>query len=247
MAAHGDGLMVTVMTERHSSLPGRRAVVDARDLWYLLGDRSPELTQGMIQTAQGRVIRGAMVYDQEDQPQAVACALLAALHASPQKRGPSRCPPVTVLDRMIRETEGALGPSVTLRSGCKVLTNLGLILGYVWSFEAAEIARYLATGHGLVLGLDWYEAMNRPDATGLVRAWGRPIGGHAVFAWGYDLKSDCVLFQNSRGPSWGGWSTRRGRHDFKGCARLPLSDLEKLLADNGEAVALLKKPYRREA
>ena len=212
--------------------PSRRVVPDARDLWYLLADRPP-------QQAHQRVLRGP-VYDQGEAPTGVACALLAALHASPAKIGPARTPTVEALDRLIRELEGALGPAVTIRSGCRALLALGLITGYAWSYEASEIAGHLASGHGLVLGVDWYANMDRPDRNGLIRAWGTPVGGHAVFAWGYDPLTDTVAFQNSRGASWGGWSTRKGRRDFKGCARLPLGDLKRLLDDSAEAVALVK-------
>jgi hypothetical protein len=187
------------------------------------------------------VLRGP-IYDQGAEPWGVACALLAALHASPELIGPPRCPGLGALDRLIRELEGAIGPSVTVRSGCRALQRLGLITGYAWSYDVSEVCRWLGSGRGLVLGLDWYDAMNRPDSTGLIRAWGRPAHGHAVFAFGYDPGADCVLVQNSRGESWGGWVTRPGRRDFRGCARLPVDDLKKLLADNGEAVALFKNP-----
>lgn len=231
------------MTDRKATPLGRRAVVDPRDLWYLLADQVPEaFADGLgVLDRRGRVFRGP-TYDQRDRPTAVAAALLAALHASPQRIGPSRCPSVEELDRLARELEGALGPSVTVRSGCRALQQLGLISGYAWSYDAAEVARWLAPGRGLVLGLDWYAAMDRPDRTGLIRSWGDAVGGHAVFAWGYDLLTDTILIQNSRGADWGGWSARPGRRDFRGCARLPVRDLGKLLADNGEAVALFKNP-----
>lgn len=231
---------MSMLTDRHASPLGRRAVVDPRDLWYLLADRVPERS-GPPPSAHGRVYRGP-TYDQGGEPLGVACALLAALHASPDRIGPPRCPSVRELDRRIRALEGAVGPSVTVRSGCRALQALGLITGYAWSYDEGEVRDWLLSGRGLVLGLDWYEAMGRPDGSGLIRSWGRPAGGHAVFAFGYEPAADAVLIQNSRGEGWGGWVTRPGRRDFRGCARLPLHDLQKLLADNGEAVALFKNP-----
>ena len=232
---------MATMTSLAPSVLGRRVVEDPRDLWYLLADRVPGLPDSRPTSGPPRIYRGP-VYDQGDRPRAVAAALLAALHASPAQIGPSRCPSLELLDTLTRDVEGAIGPSVTLRSGCKALRRLGMIDGYCWSYDATEIARYLETGRGLVLGLDWYEQMHRPDETGLIRSWGRPCGGNAVFAFGYERRTDTVRIQNSRGPAWGGWSTRQGRRDFQGCARLPRSDLAKLLADNGEAVALSKVP-----
>lgn len=222
--------------------PSRRAVQDPRDLHHLLAD-------GPLPPVAKPLIRGP-VYDQGEAPTAVACALLAALHAAPIRIGPSRCPSVEELDRKAREIEGALGPAVTLRSGCKALKELGLITGYRWTYEPFEAAAWLATNRGMVLGLDWYARMDRPDQTGLIRAWRAPSGGHAVFAFHYDQISDTFWIQNSRGEDWGGWTIRQGRRDYKGCARLPREDLAKLFRDNAEGVILEKNPdwdHRRVA
>lgn len=232
---------MAMLTERRAAPSGRRSVADPRDLRYLLADRAPEAPPGRPVDGAPRIRRGP-VYDRGRRPLAVAAALLACLHASPEKIGPHSAPSLDELDRLARELEGATGPSVTLRSGCRALRRLGLIAGYAWSYDAGEIVDRLSSGRGLVLGLDWYEAMDRPDERGLIRAWGRPLDGHAVFAFGYQHLTDTVLIQDSRGPAWGGWSTRPGRRDFRGCARLPVSDLQKLLVDNGEAVALFKTP-----
>jgi hypothetical protein len=221
---------------------GRRAVPDARDLWYLLADEYPEVFKGDVLPPPRPSLRGP-TYDRGGKPNDVSCALLTALAASPMRIGRGRLPSVDWLDQQIRELEGAVGPAVTLRSGCRVLQRLGIITAYAWTYDVSEIVRWLSASRGgLVLGIDWYAAMSRPDQVGLIRAWGRPLGGRAIYAWGYDHVSDTVLLQNSWGPHWGGWSTRPGRRDFKGCARLPASDLSKLLADNGEAVALFKNP-----
>lgn len=230
--------LVTATAERATERAfGRRAIPDSRDLWYLLDEQ--EL--GAPVAASPR--RRQQPYDERDRPVGVACALLSALHADPRRIPPSRCPTVEQLDARARRIEGALGRAVTVRAGCRALRELGLISRYLWAYEASEIEQYLEDGRGgLVLGLDWYAGMSRPDADGLIRAWGPPEGGHAVFAWGIDRAANAVLIQNNWGPGWGGWSVRKGRRDFRGCARLPLDDLKKLLADNGEAVALVKHP-----
>jgi len=232
---------VSVRAAPAAEVYGRRAIPNPGDLWYLLADRTPEVFD--LHPPPARLILRGEPYNRPDEPTDVACALLAALHASPQRIGPSRLPSVAWLDRAIRTLEGAVGPSVSIRSGCGVLKQLGVITGYAWTYDAGEIVRWLQTGQsGLVLGIDWYAAMSRPDRTGMIRAWGKAMGGRAIHAWGYDAKADAVLVQNNWGADWGGWSTRKGRHDFRGCARLPVEDLKRLLADNGEAVALFKDP-----
>lgn len=228
---------------------GRRASPDPRDLRYLLADLWPE-PFAAPRAAGGACSYRGPVYDQDGAPTDVACALLSALHASPHRVGPSRCPSVGLLDRRIREAEGAIDDELTLRAGCRELGRLGLIRSYAWSYDPDEVAAWLAAGRGgLVLGLDWYPGMSRPDRSGLIRVLGRPLGGHAVFAWGIERPSNLVLIQNSWGEGWGGWSTRKGRRDFKGCAKLPLEDLARLLHDNGEAVMLEKNtdwaPHQR--
>ena len=158
---------------------GRRAIPNPGDLWYLLADRTPEVFD--LHPPPARLILRGEPYNRPDEPTDVACALLAALHASPQRIGPSRLPSVAWLDRAIRTLEGAVGPSVSIRSGCGVLKQLGVITGYAWTYDAGEIVRWLQTGQrGLVLGIDWYAAMSRPDRTGMIRAWGKAMGGRAI-------------------------------------------------------------------
>jgi hypothetical protein len=217
---------------------GRRAAPDTRDLRYLLASRYPEQTS-RPPTGLVRVHRGPPL-DQGAEPYGVACALLSSLHAGPRRLSPSRTPHPGVLDTAAKALDtglmGILEPSVSLRAGCRALRQFELIRAYHWSFDLDEIVNWLGSGRGIVLGLDWYAAMNRPDETGLIRIWGKPEGGHAVFAFGVDPQAEVVLLQNDFGPGWGGWTTRPGRRDFQGCCRLPFEDLRKLLIDNGEAV-----------
>lgn len=222
---------------------GRRSVSDLRDLQFLLADWNP-VACAVLPTKAVRCHRGA-VYDQGEAGLSVACALLAALHASPRSVGHQRAllgDGAGDLNHRCHSLDGTILMSETtsLRSGCRVLKSLGLIEGYHWAYDLDEIVNYLGSGYGLALGIDWYQAMNKPDDTGLIRAWGRPEGGHAVFAFGVDPESRTVWIQNSFGSDWGGWPAGLNKRAFKGCARLPYDDLQKLLVDNGEAVALAK-------
>lgn len=223
---------------------GRRVVPDLRDLQYLLAERNP-VACATSPTERVTCKRGH-VYDQGEAGLSVACALLAALHAGPQTVGHGRAlisDGAGDLDHRCHVLDGTvlMSETTSLRSGCRVLKELDLIEGYFWAYDLDEIVNYLGTGHGLVLGVDWYAAMRKPDETGLIRAWGRPEGGHALFAFGVDPESRTVWVQNSWGSDWGGWCARPNQRAYKGCARLLYDDLRKLLADNGEAVALVKR------
>lgn len=236
---------MTTLTRVTRRAFGRRAVPDPRDLRHLLSEQRVAEEGSRPSRTGARYRRGPLLF-YPTRPMGVACALLSALQSAPRAMGPNRCPSAEDLDHEARAIEGALSLAVTLRSGCKALRRRGLIERYLWAYDADDIKQHLWSGRGgLVLGLDWYAGMSHPDATGLIRAVGPPEGGHAVFAWGYDLLTDTVLIQNCWGPDWGGWHTHRiPRQDSqkicRGCARLPLEDLHKLLMDNGEAVALLK-------
>jgi hypothetical protein len=221
---------------------GRRSISDLRDLQFLLVDADPITCT--TPASEPRKCRRGPVLDQHDEAVSVSSALLAALYAGPQRISVSRAPHVMVLDLEARRIEGTLTRTepISIRAGCRVLKKLGLIDGYLWTYDLDEIVNFLGSGHGLVLGIEWYAAMGKPDETGLIRAWGRPEGGHALFAFGVDPTSRTVWVQNSFGSDWGGWSARPSRRDFKGCARLPYDDLKKLLVDNGEAVVLVKRP-----
>ena len=145
---------MTVATGAALRTFGRRAQADPRDLRYLLSTSDPERVTG-VPVRRITVARGP-VYDQEDKPLGIACALLAALHAAPQRIGPGRTPHPDVLDVAAQALVGSLlgqGETLTLRSGCQALRHLHLIDGYHWSFDLDEIVSYLGSGRGLVLSL----------------------------------------------------------------------------------------------
>jgi hypothetical protein len=79
--------------------------------------------------------------------------------------------------------------------------------------------------HGPVLyGTDWLSGMDKPNATGEVRATGSVRGGHCYYGNG-DLKGDDAI--NSWGATWA----------VKGHFWMPKTDMTKLQASQGEAWA----------
>jgi hypothetical protein len=86
--------------------------------------------------------------------------------------------------------------------------------------------------HGtVVIGVNWYEGMNKTDSDGVIAPTGKVVGGHCLLWVG--IEGEYAVLQNSWGIGWGVY----------GKCRILLSDLEYLLDDNGEACAAVEKPY----
>lgn len=90
----------------------------------------------------------------------------------------------------------------SVNAACKVLRERGFIKEYAWARTFDEIHKWLLYKGGIMLGMDWYEGMYRPDVQGFIRPTGRQTGGHAIFCRGVSKWGSLRLF-NSWGDGWG--------------------------------------------
>jgi hypothetical protein len=124
------------------------------------------------------------------------------------------------------EWEGTDYQGTSVRGGAKALAALGYIASYVWAFDELTVKRWLLTKRGgVVIGVNWYSEMFRPDAAGVLSLSGSLVGGHCVWVRGYNQPRDAYRIQNSWGSGWG-----QG-----GQAWLRAVDLSRLLVEGGEA------------
>lgn len=113
----------------------------------------------------------------------------------------------------------------SVRAGAKVLQSKGFIKSYHWAITLTEIVATLLTIGPMVVGMNWYESMFEPDEAGLLHVGGSVAGGHAFKLDGINLRHSLVRVKNSWGRDWGN----------NGFAYLHFGDLERLLAEDGEA------------
>lgn len=125
----------------------------------------------------------------------------------------------------IDEWEGEDYEGTSVHAGAKVVKNLGLITEYRWAFNVQDVLLTLGYRGPVVVGINWYEGMEEPNANGLILAKGELLGGHCVCLRGINVKTGLVRVRNSWGEEWGD----------KGDAFLPFGDLERLLKEDGEA------------
>lgn len=119
--------------------------------------------------------------------------------------------------------EGYAGTSV--RAGAKVLQATGAIKEYRWATTLQEVVDTLLQLGPMVVGTDWMSGMMQPDSSGLVKATGSALGGHAYILDGVNRTTRLLRIKNSWGRGWG----RRG------FANISFDDFERLLSDGGEA------------
>ena len=113
----------------------------------------------------------------------------------------------------------------SVRAGAKVLKMLGLISEYRWCVGVADLANAILTQSPVVVGTDWTEGMETPDADNRIHATGEVIGGHAYLITGVSLTRKVFRIKNSWGREWGA----------DGRAYISFADMAKLLSAGGEA------------
>lgn len=118
----------------------------------------------------------------------------------------------------------------------KVAQKLGYFDEYRWAFGLDDVVTTLSQLGPVVLGVNWYEGMSRPDSAGLIRVSGTKLGGHCILAKGVKVKKQQIMLHNSWGPNWG---------PIGGDCFISFADLDRLLSESGEAVIPIgrhKKP-----
>lgn len=124
-------------------------------------------------------------------------------------------------------------------AGAKAVNEwLNRIIEYRWAFGIDDVARTIAYRGPVVLGINWYTGMMRPESDGRIRPTGSVEGGHAI------------LLPKRQGARWNIISERRrnfvynswGRRNGWPYAYLTDDDLERLLHEQGEAcIPVLRK------
>lgn len=107
----------------------------------------------------------------------------------------------------------------------------GLIKSYSWATTLDEILSAVSSKGPVTIGVNWYEGMYDPDATGFLHATGQNVGGHCLEIIGNNVARKAVLLANSWGKSWG----------MNGTAWLSWDDLDRLRREQGEFALPVKK------
>jgi hypothetical protein len=122
---------------------------------------------------------------------------------------------------------GVYPPTDTGSTGvavAKAAQKAGLISGYQHAFSLDAALKALSVSP-LIVGVNWYEGFDQPDASGLVTISGSVRGGHEFLLYGIDAPGQRVLARNSWGTSWG----------VDGCFSFSFDDLGRLLDEQGDA------------
>lgn len=183
---------------------GRHVVHDPRSLDYLVPA-----------TAAPTTVLWQRVVPVFDQGQVGSCTGNAAAGALGTTPFDATLPPNLVDDETeavqlysaaeVIDGDGPYPPNDNGSSGlsvAKACKNAGLISGYqhITSIAAAHTA--IQAGP-FIIGSDWYDSMDTPDANGVVSIGGSVRGGHEYECLGYHADSDLWECVNSWGTSYG--------------------------------------------
>lgn len=125
------------------------------------------------------------------------------------------------------EFRGQYPPTDTGSSGlgvAKAAQKAGLISGYQHAFSLDTALKALSASP-LIVGVNWYEGFDQPNAAGFARISGSVRGGHEFLLYGIDAGAQHVLARNSWGTSFG----------VDGCFSFSFDDLGRLLSEDGDA------------
>ncbi len=121
----------------------------------------------------------------------------------------------------------------SVRAGVKIAARLGYVGEYRWAFNESEMALAITLGP-IIIGVDWYEGMYRPDSRGYLRPTGRKVGGHCCLVVGLKVTGATTGYYtiyNSWGPNWG----------VNGTARITRADMHQLKSDGGDACLITQR------
>jgi len=219
---------------KNGSNPGRLYAPDPRDRLFAAAPVVPLETARMHRYWNA----GGWWGDQGSLPQCVAYAWTHWLEDGPvtHKGEPAPHFPQMLYARaqILDEWEGEMYDGTSVRAGAKAIQELGFIESYRWPFAWNEFEIALLEAGPIVIGIDWYAGMERPDPkTAIIEPKGELVGGHALKADGISRKKRLVRLKQSRGR----------RHGRKGHVFIGFDELEHLIfGANGEACLAIERP-----
>jgi hypothetical protein len=89
------------------------------------------------------------------------------------------------------------------RASGRAAVLFGIATRYLWCFSIDDIIRALQLGP-VVIGMDWWEHMSRPDKNNFIHIGGQRQGGHQIEISGYNRSRSETKFRlpNSWGNGW---------------------------------------------
>lgn len=120
----------------------------------------------------------------------------------------------------------------SVRAGLEAAQELGFVGEYRASNNESEMALAMTLGP-VIIGVDWYEGMFKPDRRGYIRPTGAKVGGHCCLVRGINVTrgpagSGYYTIYNSWGPDWGDHGT----------AKIRRKDMAQLIDDGGDAFSI---------
>lgn len=168
----------------------------------------------------------------------MACATAAnvlAIRAGEYRLKAAREEDARRLYRRAQDLDGVTGNEVgtSVLAGLKAGQEAGLWPGYLWALGGTkDVAQVLLQfGVAVVVGVPWDSSLEEPDANGIIRPGGAPMGGHALAVVGLRLG----MLGGSAGPWFELQQSRGYTEGRRGRVYLHHTALGRLLGGVGEA------------
>lgn len=172
-------------------------------------------------------------FDQSEEPSCTGFAMTHAVMSDPFPNKNLTPPHARYLYQRAKELDQWPGEDYegsSVLGAAAAAKELNWVKSYHWCFTEYEISTAIGYYGPVAFGSQWTQGMMEPDDQGVIRALGKPLGGHAYLLTGYDAARDLYRIHNSWGISWG----------KMGDAFIPSRDIDALMREGAEACALTK-------
>lgn len=166
--------------------------------------------------------------DQGDQPECVGFAWTHEAIARPveiKNIGSSDARLLYKLSQTLDDYPGENYEGTSIIGGAKAQQQMKRLAEYRWCFSESDLLLTVGYKGPVVLGINWYSGMEKPDSNGVIKPTGFIAGGHAILCIGVSIKTNLYRLHNSWGQSWG----------VNGDCYISREDMTRLLKEDGEA------------
>ena len=203
---------------------GWAPVEDERD-WKLEDTLSAERTSGIRHWA------NPLQLDQGSEGACVAFATTGVINAEPKLHSFDNTFAFSLyqLAKTLDPWPGEDYSGTSVRAGAKAAVQLGFFSAYAFTYSVETLAFYLLNRGPVMIGVDWFDGMDRVTPAGYIFPTGDVRGGHSVIVdgvvWNKDDEENRFRIRNSWGNSWG----------LNGRCRIKADDLQYLFDAGGSA------------
>lgn len=214
---------------------GRRPQIDSRSACFPMCAMLPRLA---YKKPRSRIWRCEEVLDQGVEGSCVGHGFAHELIARPypiKHITHGKAVAIYKKAQTLDEWPGTNYSGTSVLAGAKAIQELypGTIESYRWANNLQDVIATLGYHGPIVIGVNWYVGMYKPDTKGFIHVTGSIVGGHCLLLRGVDIIKNRLMLHNSWGASWG----------KNGTCWISFEDFDRLMSEGGDACIPIRRGW----